>query len=152
MPTGYIKMHSDHLTMQLNSIRVHQQLNHPSFAMAAVSLTHIPALFVGTAFVLGGGLPFWSAESAMRHFGLPAGRAAQEPAQAVFPIYGSRVQIHGLCIWIFYLQGNLAVVDTLLAVLVYAGMVDWWICRREGVPGRGGSWAGWRLERGARSA
>lgn len=53
----------------------------------------------------------------------------------MFPIYGSRAQIHGLCIWIFYLQGKLDVVDTLLAVLVYAGIVDWYICWREGMPG-----------------
>jgi hypothetical protein len=103
--------------------------------MPTFSLTHIPALFIGTAFVLGGGLPFYSAQRAMLEFGLPAHRAAQEPAQAVFPLYGSRVQIHGLAIWIFYLQGKLEVVDTMLAVLVYAGLVDWYICAKDNVPG-----------------
>lgn len=103
--------------------------------MANFSVTHIPALFIGSAFIVGGGLPFYSAKRAMLEFGLSPRRAEQEAAQAIFPIYGSRVQIHGLAIWIFYLQGKLEVVDTMLAVLIYAGIVDWYICAQDGMPG-----------------
>lgn len=126
---GYITKNSASLQVSVH----HHFSSH--LTMPKFSLFYIPALFVGTAFVLGPGLPMWSSQWAMLEFGLPETLATQEPAQAVFPIHGSRVQFHGLCIWIFYLQGKLEVVDTLLVVLLYAGAFDWYICWREGMPG-----------------
>lgn len=39
--------------------------------------------------------------------------------------------------WLFYLQRNLAAVDTVLSLMLYVGCVDGYGCWKEGVPGRG---------------
>ncbi len=38
--------------------------------------------------------------------------------------------------WIFYLQGKFAAVDTVLSLLLYVGAVDAYVCWLEGMPGK----------------
>ncbi|KAJ7782268.1 hypothetical protein DFH07DRAFT_789986 [Mycena maculata] len=42
----------------------------------------------------------------------------------------------GLAIFVFYAQGNMAVVDTLLTLLGYVGAVNGNVCCKEGVRGK----------------
>uniref|UniRef100_A0A098DED3 Uncharacterized protein n=3 Tax=Gibberella zeae TaxID=5518 RepID=A0A098DED3_GIBZE len=100
--------------------------------LSGISAWHIPAIFIGTAFTLGGLLPFRSPARAMREYGLPEGIARSEPAQTAFAVYGSRVSAYGLAIWLFYLRRQYDVVDTLLSLLVWWGTADLWICMRAG--------------------
>ncbi|KAF4449556.1 efflux pump antibiotic resistance [Fusarium austroafricanum] len=95
---------------------------------------HIPAVFLGTTFTLGGLLPLRAPERAMREYGLPEGIVKSEPAQLAFGIYGSRVAAYGVALWTFYLRGEYHVVDTLLSLLFWWGTADLWICIKSGVP------------------
>ncbi|KAF5019479.1 hypothetical protein F66182_8518 [Fusarium sp. NRRL 66182] len=106
-----------------------------SGAFSNFSPWHIPALFIGTAFTLGGLLPFRAPARAMREYGLPEGIARSEPAQTAFAIYGSRVSTYGLALWTFYLHRDYDVVDTLLGFLVFWGVADGWICLKAGESG-----------------
>ncbi|GKU04322.1 efflux pump antibiotic resistance [Fusarium langsethiae] len=98
---------------------------------------HIPALFIGTAFSLGGLLPFRSPARAMREYGLPEGIARSETAHTAFAIYGSRVSAYGLAIWLFYARRQYDVVDTLMSLLFWWGAADLWICLKAGAPSTG---------------
>ncbi|KAI1067862.1 hypothetical protein LB507_010514 [Fusarium sp. FIESC RH6] len=98
---------------------------------------HIPAVFIGTTFTLGGLLPFKYPHRAMREYGLPEGIVRSEPAHAAFAIYGSRVSAYGLAIWLFYLRREYHVVDTLMSLLVWWGIADLWLCLKVGAPGTG---------------
>ncbi|WJG35508.1 centromere kinetochore component CENP-T-domain-containing protein [Fusarium oxysporum Fo47] len=99
-----------------------------------VSPWHIPAMFMGTAFTLGGLLPLRAPDRAMREYGLPEGIVRSEPAQLAFGIYGTRVAAYGVALWTFYLRGEYHVVDTLMSLLFLWGAADCWICIKAGVP------------------
>ncbi|KAF4952086.1 hypothetical protein FSARC_12718 [Fusarium sarcochroum] len=93
---------------------------------------HIPACFIGTAFTLGGLLPFRAPYRAMREYGLPEGIARSEPAGLAFAIYGARVSAYGVALWLFYLRRRYDVVDTLMSLLFWWGVADLWICLKAG--------------------
>jgi hypothetical protein len=103
--------------------------------MASFSLFHIPPLLIATSLTIGGMMPFWNPEGAIRAFGLPDRIAVSKPAQSCFTVYSSRATVHGAAIWILYLRGNLSAVDTLLSVLIYATAIDGYVCWKEGVRG-----------------
>ncbi|KAF5685764.1 hypothetical protein FCIRC_3253 [Fusarium circinatum] len=105
-----------------------------SVMFSNVSPWHIPAMFIGTAFTLGGLLPLRAPDRAMREYGLPEGIARSEPAQLAFGIYGTRVAAYGVALWTFYLRGEYHVVDTLMSLLCLWGAADCWICIKAGVP------------------
>lgn len=42
----------------------------------------------------------------------------------------------GVSMWIFYLRGELKTLDTLMALLFWAGVSDGYLCWKEGVPGK----------------
>jgi hypothetical protein len=98
---------------------------------------HLPPLVIGTLLSLGGMIPFWDSPRAIREYGLPERFAVSAPAQACFVISGARISALGMAIWIFYLRGQLAAVDTILGLLAYVGVVDGIVCWQEGVAGRG---------------
>ncbi|KAH6879456.1 hypothetical protein B0T10DRAFT_496474 [Thelonectria olida] len=98
---------------------------------------HIPPLFVATTFTLGGLLPLWKPVRAIREFGLPDRIATCREAQTCFAVYGSRMSMFGIAIYTFYLRGEVSALDTILAILPVAGVVDGYLCWREGVPGVG---------------
>lgn len=96
-------------------------------------------MFIGTAFTLGGLLPFRAPARAMREYGLPEGIVRSEPAQTAFAIYGSRVSAYGLALWTFYLRREYHAVDTLMSMLFWWGVADLWVCLKAGAP-RTGVW------------
>ncbi|EXJ67066.1 uncharacterized protein A1O5_09712 [Cladophialophora psammophila CBS 110553] len=95
---------------------------------------HAPVLLVATCLTFGGMIPFWNPHGAILEFGLPERIAISEPAHTSFIISGARVSALGMAIWVFYLQGKLAAVDTILALLLYVGGADAYVCWQEGVP------------------
>ena len=101
---------------------------------ADFALRHIPPLFVATATTFGGLLPFFNAEYAIVEFGLPQRIAVSKPVQAIMVASSARITAIGLSLFVFYFQGSFAAVDTVLAILSYVGLVDGYVCWREGVP------------------
>ncbi|KAL4877416.1 hypothetical protein BJY04DRAFT_198326 [Aspergillus karnatakaensis] len=100
------------------------------------TLHHLPPLFVATATTLGGTIPFFAPERATLDFGLPQRIAISKPAQSVMILQGGRITALGLALWTFYIQGKLEEFDTILAILGYVGLVDGYVCWKEGVPGK----------------
>lgn len=101
------------------------------------SLFQVPSLFVATATTFGGLIPFFNAESAILEFGLPQRIASSKPAQAVMIVSSGRITAIGLSLFAFYFQGKLVEVDTVLTILgAYVGLVDGYVCLREGVPNK----------------
>ncbi|KAJ5678711.1 hypothetical protein N7462_006955 [Penicillium macrosclerotiorum] len=100
-------------------------------------LRHIPPLFVATTTTFGGLLPFFDAEYAIRAFGLPRHVASSRSAQSVMLTSAARISAIGYALFLFYFQGKLREFDTLLSVLGYVGLVDGYVCWREGVPKKG---------------
>lgn len=101
--------------------------------MPSFSLLHIPPLFIATAFTFGGAIPLFSPQRAIREFGLPEHIAVSTEAHPCFTVYGSRMTAFGMAIWIFYFQGSLKAIDTILTLMLYVSMVDAWVCLQEGV-------------------
>ncbi|EEQ30555.1 hypothetical protein McanMca71_000741 [Microsporum canis] len=97
---------------------------------------HIPPLFVATATTFGGLMPFWNAAHAIGEFGLPNRIAISKEAQAVMITASGRTSALGLALFAFYSQGKFREVDTIMMILAYVGLVDGYVCWREGVPGR----------------
>jgi len=97
-------------------------------------LPHIPVLLAATTMSVGAVVPLWNPVAAIRAYGLPDRIAKSPAAHACFKAYGARSTCFGAAIWIFYLQGKLDAVDTILALQAYAGAVDAWVCYSEGVP------------------
>jgi hypothetical protein len=96
---------------------------------------HIPPLFIASAFTVGGLLPFFRPERAIREYGLPGHIATSRAAHTAFSVYGSRVTIMGALMWNFYLRGNLGALDSCMAVLFWAGVADGYLCWKEGAVG-----------------
>ncbi|KAJ9133677.1 hypothetical protein NKR23_g10548 [Pleurostoma richardsiae] len=96
---------------------------------------HIPALVEATGKSLGGLTPFFNPAGAIRAYGLPEHIAASPAAQVCIAIYGSRDTVLGLATWVFYLRGQLRAVDTIMALLLYTGAVDAYICWKQGQVG-----------------
>lgn len=88
---------------------------------------HIPVIFQGTAYVVGGALTYVNPRQAILTFGLPEDIATSPPAQLYSTIDGSRCITLGVLLWLFYLQGNLAAVDTVLVCCgaIQGGLTGW---------------------------
>lgn len=81
-------------------------------------------------------MPFFNAEYAIREFGLPQRIAVSKPAQSIMILSPARITTIGLALFTFYFQEKLEVVDTVLVLLGYVGLVDGYVCWLEGVPGK----------------
>lgn len=99
------------------------------------SLRHLPPLVVATGMGLGGTMPLYSASAAMKTFGLPSSLADDPAAQVLMTIMAGRNIAFGAAIWLLYLQGKLGSVDTVLSCVGIVGLVDGWVCWREGIIG-----------------
>ncbi|EZG06236.1 hypothetical protein H106_04021 [Trichophyton rubrum CBS 735.88] len=97
---------------------------------------HIPPLFVATATTFGGLMPFWNAAYAIEEFGLPKRIAVSKEAQAIMITASGRTTALGLALFTFYSQNKLREVNTIMFILGYLGLVDGYVCWREGVPGK----------------
>lgn len=98
-------------------------------------LAHLFPLFVGGAHTLGGIVPFFAKDAGIRSFGLPERFAESTIAQACFVLDGARLSVLGTAQLIMYLRGDYAAVDIIMALLVYVGLVDGYVCWREGEMG-----------------
>lgn len=49
----------------------------------------------------------------------------------------ARISAIGIATYAFWFQGGYKAMDTLLATIAYVGVVDGYVCWKEGVPGRG---------------
>lgn len=106
---------------------------------------HTFPLLVATTMTLGALTPLVNPAAAIRSFGLPDRIALSQPAQACFTLYGVRASAFGAAIWMFWLKGQFAAVDIMMLLQGYAGMVDGWVCCREGWTGKGVFGVGVRL-------
>ncbi|ROW15218.1 hypothetical protein VPNG_03077 [Cytospora leucostoma] len=98
-------------------------------------LRHLPGLVIASPETFGGFWPLFDAESAITAFGLPQSVAQSVPAQTTMFIAASRISTIGMIIFALYGQGNFAAVDTVLAVMgLYVGVMDGYLCWREGLP------------------
>ncbi|OJD18468.1 hypothetical protein AJ78_01524 [Emergomyces pasteurianus Ep9510] len=100
------------------------------------TLWHIPSLLVASATTFGGLLPFFNAEYAIKEFGLPQRIATSKQAQSVMVTQSARTTAIGMTLLTFYSQGKLAEFDTILIILAYLGLVDGYVCWREGMAGK----------------
>ncbi|KAF0325773.1 hypothetical protein GQ607_006905 [Colletotrichum asianum] len=96
---------------------------------------HLFPLFVAVAHTIGGIVPFFAKDAGIRSFGLPERFAESTIAQACFVFDGARFSVLGMLQLIMYLRGDYVVVDIIMALLVYVGLVDGYVCWREGEMG-----------------
>lgn len=100
------------------------------------SWRHVPAIVMAAGNGLGGLMPYWDPVQAIRTYGFPEPIATDRKAQTTFRLYSSRATMYGAALWIFYLRGQLKAVDTLLALSLYAGAVDAYLCWSQGETGK----------------
>ncbi len=97
-------------------------------------LLHVPGLLVASLITYGGTKPILYPAAAVIEFGLPQSIADQPAAYPGFMSYGACVSIIGMSMWIFYLRGNLAAVDTMLSSILYLGAVEAYVFYLHGIP------------------
>lgn len=107
-------------------------------ALNKFGLRHLPGLLIANSETFGGFWPLFNTENAILAFGLPEPIAQSVPAQTTMFIASFRISTIGMIIFALYGQGNLAAVDTVLAVMgLYVGVMDGYLCWREGRPKMG---------------
>jgi hypothetical protein len=99
--------------------------------MPPFRLLHVPPRLVATAFTFGSKMPFWNADGVIREFALLERIAVSQPAHVCFIISGVQISALEMAMWIFYLQGKLTAMDTILILMGYAG-VGGWVCLLAG--------------------
>lgn len=81
-------------------------------------------------------MPFYHGpEAALGEFGFPPNIAQSKAAWPVIKTGSSRVTAIGLAIWGMYFGGHLEAIDILIASMFWVGLVDGWVCYKEGKPG-----------------
>jgi hypothetical protein len=93
--------------------------------MPPFRLLHVPPRLVATAFTFGCKMPFWNADGVIREFALLERIAVSQLARVCFIISGVQISALEMAMWIFYLQGKLTAVDTILILMWYAGVGGW---------------------------
>ncbi|KAH9905656.1 hypothetical protein F4778DRAFT_779048 [Xylariomycetidae sp. FL2044] len=98
---------------------------------------HLPFLFAATSATLSGAWTLYDTRVALLAFGLPERVAGSRAAGTAITVGHARTTSLGLCMWTFYLRGDLAACDTVLAIfLAWTGIVDSYVVWREGHPGK----------------
>jgi len=93
-------------------------------------------LFCASAFTLGGLIPLFAAEHAIRETGLPPSASNSPPAQSIMILSSGRMTAIGLMLFSFYSQAKYSEIDTILLCTGWVGCIDGYVCWKEGVPGR----------------
>ena len=98
------------------------------------SWRHIPALLAATPMLFGGRVHGLSRpHQALLTWGMTEQTASSHEAQIVYYGHTMRTSTLGLLIYVFYLQGNFAAVDAVMAVVgAYTGIVDVLVIYRHG--------------------
>ncbi len=93
---------------------------------------HILPLLVATATTVGGVWPFFDARGAMLEFGYPVFIVEKPATHPVMITSSARSSILGALMLVFYFQGKLVEMDTVLALFgVWAGFADWYALRGQ---------------------
>ncbi|KAK0381875.1 hypothetical protein CPAR01_05489 [Colletotrichum paranaense] len=103
--------------------------------MASICRRHIFPLFVATTTTFGGLLALFNPAGSIRAFGLPDSIASSPTAHATFSLSSARTSVIGLLIYTFYARGDFGAIDTVLLTSgLYCGIVDGYVCYKEGEP------------------
>jgi hypothetical protein len=100
------------------------------------ALRHIPPLLLATTTTVGGFMPLWDPEGAIRLFGLPQRIAISKTAHPLMILSSARISAIGIAIWMLYLRKNYEAVDVVLTSIGWIGVIDGYVCWNEGVPGK----------------
>ena len=80
-------------------------------------------------------MPFFNAEAEISEFGHPQRIGISKPAQSVMIVSSARISAIGMALFTYHFQEKLEVVDTILFILGFVGLVDGYVCWRECVAG-----------------
>jgi hypothetical protein len=105
-----------------------------SSLLPSIPLSHILPLLIGISVTIACVPTYFNPSSGIRAFGLPERIASSPSAHSPFILYTSRIHAIGVMLLVFYAQGNYAAVDTVMGAMGFFGVVDVWVCVREGVP------------------
>ena len=102
------------------------------------SLYHIPAFITSLTSMSGSPWSLLSPSSSLSEFGFLPAISNSRAAQPVMVVAQTRGAILGVLTAIFYLRGQYADVDLIMAIYGgYSGVVDGWVMYKEGRPGKG---------------
>jgi hypothetical protein len=110
-----------------------------------IPLNHILPVLLSTTIALSCIPAYFSPTYAIRLYGLPDRIATSPAAASPWILYSSRIQGVAMMMLVFYARGDYAAVDTVMSFIGFFGVVDVWVCLKEGVPKRA-------VERGVMSA
>lgn len=83
-------------------------------------------------------MSLWAApSSALETFGFKKTISLSAGAWPVIRLEGSRITTIGLALWGLYLTGNLQAMDILLACTGWNAIIDGFVLREDGMPGKG---------------
>ena len=99
-----------------------------------LQLNHLPAVFLGSAVTLACIPPYFDVPRGVRSYGLPERVATTTAVHSPWLLYTSRMQSIGAMILVFYARGDYTAVDTVMSFIGFTGVVDVYICLKEGVP------------------
>lgn len=68
----------------------------------------------------------------MTAFGFPPHIVTSQPAQSVMLVYSSRMTVIGIAMYVFYYRRMYSSIDVLLLCLGWAGVIDGYVCWKEG--------------------
>ena len=77
-------------------------------------------------------MPFFNPERSIIAFGLPAHIATSKPAQKVMILNSARTTATGIALMALYASEKLAAMDIVFASMGYLGIVDGYVCWKEG--------------------
>ncbi|KAK1703555.1 uncharacterized protein BDZ83DRAFT_595239 [Colletotrichum acutatum] len=115
--------------------------------MSFLNPRHIFPLFVATTTTFGGLLALFNPTGSIKAFGLPDRIASSPTAHATFSLSSARTSVIGLLIYTFHARGDFRAIDSVLLISgFYCGIVDGYVCYKEGESGKGlfrvlSSWA-----------
>ncbi|KXH65714.1 hypothetical protein CSAL01_03224 [Colletotrichum salicis] len=105
--------------------------------MSSLNPRQILPLFVATTTTFGGLFALFNPAGSIKAFGLPHRIASSPIAHATFSLASARTSVIGLLIYTFYVRGDFGAIDTVLLTSgLYCGIVDGYVCYKEGEPGK----------------
>jgi hypothetical protein len=100
------------------------------------TLRHILPLLLATTTAFGGFMPLRDPEGAIRLFGLPRRIVISKTAHPVMILSSARISTIGIAIWMLYFRKPYEAIDIVLTSIGWIGVVDGYVCWKEGVPGK----------------
>jgi hypothetical protein len=104
-------------------------------SLLPIPTRHILPLFISTSITLACIPTYFNPPSGIRAFGLPDRIATSPAAHSPWILYTSRIHAIGIMSLIFHARGDYEAVDTVMGTIGVFGLVDGWVCWKEGVLG-----------------